>query len=647
MVVQRPLVVISGDFSELPPGDTAASISVGTLTAGSGIYGGGDLSTPTSIGVELAPNPSGLIIVGTGDSSKLSDDGVAERLADEALASGNAGLVSADRAFSLSDSSVEESEAAIASGTAAIELVQNLPAGTVLTYTAGSAVVSGSPVGLNQAHLVEPVRKALDIYKMEGSSVDNFFPFASGFTYSSTNDTPPMIYMPNDDRFIIAYKDGLAGDRYYARCGEIVDGNRIDFGPEIQISSQTSVTYTAGTYHEAQDSAVFIYRANSNYPRATAIQVDSAASNTLTKGTERVVGSYVLGGACRMSYDRVAQKALYSTYEGTTQYRRYGYVDVNGTALTSGYERTVDYNTQASYGDFNCDYSGNILTLTYRNNDANFYATALTVSGGVIIPVTRSFNLQPQVLDPFNSSVGGQLVYHPNTDQFVFIYNPANNQTYATPIEISGAELIIHSGSLFYREGFDTMYGNSRPTYNSKLDVFNFAGQQGGSGLYQSFTVDSEHNVYVSPQALPISSGWTPSGEDVDLAHPSLLYCSGSDRTIIGGFYANTATYRFESGYCALMQQTSETYLPVNEYRTNNYIGVSQQTVASGDQVAVRLPGSRDATNTGLSAGSVYYLDPTNSGFTTDSDEPTRWSGAWNSVGTSLNSTTILLNNQL
>ena len=45
MAVQRPLVIISGEFSELPPGDTASDISVGILVAGSGVYGGGELQT--------------------------------------------------------------------------------------------------------------------------------------------------------------------------------------------------------------------------------------------------------------------------------------------------------------------------------------------------------------------------------------------------------------------------------------------------------------------------------------------------------------------------------------------------------------------------------------------------------------------------
>ena len=95
MVVRRPLVLASGLLSELPPGDTTVGGAVGTLTAGSGLSGGGDLSSNQRVDVSLAPNPSGVIFVG----NQLGLDGVAQRTADTALSSGNAGLSLASTAL--------------------------------------------------------------------------------------------------------------------------------------------------------------------------------------------------------------------------------------------------------------------------------------------------------------------------------------------------------------------------------------------------------------------------------------------------------------------------------------------------------------------------------------------------------------------
>jgi len=89
MATRKPLVVVSGTLSELPPNDyVEGAVLTTSLTAGSGLTGGGSLSTNQRIDVGLASNPSGLILVG----NNLGLDGVAQRTADTALASGNAAL---------------------------------------------------------------------------------------------------------------------------------------------------------------------------------------------------------------------------------------------------------------------------------------------------------------------------------------------------------------------------------------------------------------------------------------------------------------------------------------------------------------------------------------------------------------------------
>ena len=75
MAIRKPLVVISGSTSELPPGDTVEGVIYTTiLTAGSGLSGGGSLATDQRVDVSLAAAPSGLIFVGT----KLGIDGVTQ-----------------------------------------------------------------------------------------------------------------------------------------------------------------------------------------------------------------------------------------------------------------------------------------------------------------------------------------------------------------------------------------------------------------------------------------------------------------------------------------------------------------------------------------------------------------------------------------
>lgn len=97
MATRKPLVVVSGTLSELPPNDYVEGAVVTTsLTAGSGLTGGGSLSTNQRIDVSVSSNPSGLIFTG----NTLGLDGVAQRTADAALISGNVALASGNAALS-------------------------------------------------------------------------------------------------------------------------------------------------------------------------------------------------------------------------------------------------------------------------------------------------------------------------------------------------------------------------------------------------------------------------------------------------------------------------------------------------------------------------------------------------------------------
>ena len=66
MAVRRPIVLVSGALSELPLGDSiVTTASGGTLTAGSGLVGGGNTTQTIRLDVALASSASGLIFAGT------------------------------------------------------------------------------------------------------------------------------------------------------------------------------------------------------------------------------------------------------------------------------------------------------------------------------------------------------------------------------------------------------------------------------------------------------------------------------------------------------------------------------------------------------------------------------------------------------
>jgi len=155
MVTRRPLVVQDGFVAELPVGDTvAAGASTTEVVAGSGLVGGGSVSSNPRVDFALAANPSGIIYVG----DSLGIDGAAQVSADTALASGSAAAVLADSALASGNASLVTASAALASGNAALDLVPTLGGGgTVAEFTAASAIASGYVVGVDDAGKIQAV----------------------------------------------------------------------------------------------------------------------------------------------------------------------------------------------------------------------------------------------------------------------------------------------------------------------------------------------------------------------------------------------------------------------------------------------------------------------------------------------------------
>jgi len=205
MAIRRSIVLISGQETEIPIGDTIDAGVVGSITAGSGLDGGGTLPTETTINVLLAPNPSGLGFV---DNKYLADDGAAQRLGESALASGNYALSVGSTALASGVAGSTLAGTAQASGNAALAGI-NAAGDTVKTFTAAGAISPGYAVGLDDAGRVQSVRITAGVIYPTVSTKTNFIGIAqtaasSGLgvqvrlpgTYdrSNTSLTPGAVY---------------------------------------------------------------------------------------------------------------------------------------------------------------------------------------------------------------------------------------------------------------------------------------------------------------------------------------------------------------------------------------------------------------------------------------------------------------------
>lgn len=126
MTLRKPLVIISGLSSQLPPGDTIEGAAVSSVaTAGSGLSGGGAVGSNFRFDLVLAPNPSGLIF--TAGGSGLGIDGSAIASGNAAQSSANAAQSSANTALTSGTAAQSTANTALASGNAALAVAASKP----------------------------------------------------------------------------------------------------------------------------------------------------------------------------------------------------------------------------------------------------------------------------------------------------------------------------------------------------------------------------------------------------------------------------------------------------------------------------------------------------------------------------------------
>lgn len=150
MVQRRPLVLVSGAPSQLPPGDTllVPSGTYSNIVAGSGLVGGGSIADNIRLDVAIASAASGLVFT---SDKKLSLDGYAQATANTAVASGNAALAAVQAAQASGNAALSISVVALASGNAAlVDASAAQASGNAALTVAVNALASGN-AGLTAA----------------------------------------------------------------------------------------------------------------------------------------------------------------------------------------------------------------------------------------------------------------------------------------------------------------------------------------------------------------------------------------------------------------------------------------------------------------------------------------------------------------
>ena len=622
MTSRRPLVIQDGLISEIFSGDSAiAGQSDTDLVAGSGLQGGGAISSDPTMDLSLAPNASGLITTAAG----LGTDGYALRTADTAYASGVAGIETSNVSLASGNAALFTATSALASGNAALTILPQLGVAESATqqYTAAGPVISGCPVGLDDNGRVQTVSR-----EIVGNNSLSYAPNVTAFVgnnypYRST------VAIPNTDKVIYVFY----GNSGYptAQVSQIIGTSGVNGTPNVLLSVAGSQHCL--NYNPAHDTYFF------NYQYTTPPNYYLYATNLVVSGLD-----VYQRGPWRLLYS--APSASYNTpTTAIDPVRSQAFIGLKSYVSSvggSGYGILCNLTASDVTSVAQKIYSSGTVQTTYAQsvvfdqvNDKYVMFTGrleLPYKGSayVIEPSGSTFNSY----GPFVYQDNGELptyvdaVVDPLTNKIIVAHNSYTSYSgYAAVGEVSGTTISFQppitftpSGNFYYASiAYDDvskkyLVASSNNNQNGVISILSPSGNTIESDqTFSKFTISSfPDNIYLFylrniNKAVPFFRGRATN--NLNFSVPS------------GGVY-------------------DLTYVPsING--APNVLGVAASTVSSGSICSVDIPGSVTQIPEGnLQVGRVYYANPEASGVTLTSTKPPTWNGQvdWAPVGRAISS---------
>jgi len=617
MAEKLPLVYVDGGVSQLPPSDSIVGIAYGSLTAGSGLSGGGDLSLGSAqVDIELAPNPSGLIFVG----DSLGLDGVAQATATAALASGNAGLAAAGTALSSGVAAQSLASSALASGNAALDAAVNFVGSSSLRFTAAGTIQTGNPVGLDDSGSVQTVFS-------QTTENSNPMSFGSSQVFASANmDQISGTYDPVNNKVVFFYRDNVSNNG--KSVVGTISGSSISFGSPVTFEADQA-RFNSCFFDATNNTVVNVYRDVGNGSYLTGV-IGTISGTSITFTSPTVLVSSFSAYMSAAYVDHIQGFAVAYENVGFSSQAALNIFTLTGSSFTNRGYNVFDPNF--------CDYISLVyspisqaVVISYRDRTitrGKVRAASITDGGSTVtFGTSQVFN--------FNDTTDIVSAINPSTDDIVVVYKNLGTG-YGTSIVVSLSGTSVSFGSAV---AFDTSgYSYVSIAFDSFASKYIVAFTHGTTVVGTA--------VVGTVSGTSISFGTATAFNSFGTGESSTVYCSGENKAVVGFIdYQSSLFY----GTAVVASPLLDISFSPKINSLSNFIGVAQGPAISGTSLDVILPRAIDLNQSGLTTGSFYYLNPAASGFTTASGEPTAWSGAynWGPVAKAVSSSGLLLLNPL
>ena len=440
------------------------------------------------------------------------------------------------------------------------------------TLTTGSALTAGQSVAVNSSGLAVPIAGYAQGTGSTGLVTN------SGNTTQATWGTCSA-YDTVNQRLVVFYQKPTTGD-YYCKVGTLTSGTWT-FGTEVLVIANTGGTTVnnmcSAVYNVAGGKIMF----QSMYPGG-AIQLiaGTVSGTTITFGTKLAytpAGSN-LGAFCSMSYDDVSGQACLGWLGAGSPYSNVMILSLSGTTITAN----TEYGLSTTRGTSNFVAGGGYAINILDGLSQNYYSTI----SGTTISVT---NFIPTASNTTSFSP----VYAPSIQTF-FYASIVSSQVYITAVKYDGttvtaASYLAVTTSLYnfasYAKPVSVAYDSS-----TGYVVMTWTPAAAGSTMQTStYTISTVTLTAVTQFNALNTTTKSAYNQLISLNNGTLIY---SFRDVSSGYTYSNPQY----------ETTNTNY--------TGFIGFSSAAYGSGATATIQTVGSISTSQSGLTAGSKYYVQP-------------------------------------
>ena len=472
--------------------------------------------------------------------------------------------------------------------------------------TASGALTDGAPVVINSDGTVSVITGSGSIAT---KSTD----------YGGTTDNSQYIkacYDTGNDKLVAVYVAGNHNDRLHCVIGN-VSGTTVTWGSEFQLSSVNGASDLDIVYMPDVSRVLVVYREGNYNTLHYVIGQTNSGSNTTGSFTGPASAVARSCETPRLTYDTNTNKVVLAYADNSNGQGRVRAGTPGTNSITWGTEYSFFNNSVNHHLAICFDSYVNRVLIAYRdNNDSN---RGKAIVADVASNNNISLGTAAQFTENAHAMGAPHIAFNAAENKSVIAYHDESNSTFPKPF-VTVATINTSNNSVSFGQKFTL--GIHHPATNfirPQVSHSDLTYSSNGERLVFAFSdqAQSEKATYISFRLV---------GGGVSIAEDDPVIVKTTQNDYINAVYdpdtQNThIIYRdINSAFAELQSVVIKPNTIVTNLQTNNFIGISNAAYSNGQTATIQLASSVDDAQSGLTPGTVYYINQNNGSLQTTPD---------------------------